>query len=338
MSSVDVIVPCYRYAHFLKECVESVLSQSGPSVRVLIINDASPDNTADVAATLAHTDSRVTVRSHSVNMGHIATYNEGIEWVSADYMLLLSADDYLLPGALDRAVRLMESHPEVGFTFGYAIEQSTTGVARWNEVAPCHAGVCTISGQEFILLSGARDIVRTPTAVVRTKLQHKVGGYRPELPHAGDMEMWLRLAAHASVGFIASDQAVYRRHSTNMSLSYDLKHSLPDLEQRRAVFEFFFQHCGHLLPDAQRLHARLLFLLACDAVTKSSSAFNDGYIVVSAQIANLAVDISPEIRKSALWRRLALKRWMGVKAWRALQMLTPRKNRRNWLLPVAPRP
>jgi glycosyltransferase involved in cell wall biosynthesis len=338
MNTVDVIVPCYRYGHFLKQCVESVLTQSGPGIRVLILDDASPDNTADVAATLANNDSRVTVRRHSTNLGHIATYNEGIEWVSADYMLLLSADDYLLPGALNRAVTLMESHSEVGFAFGYAIELSENEAARWNEVAPCQDGECVISGKEFILLSGARDIVRTPTAVVRTKLQNTVGAYRPELPHAGDMEMWLRLAAHASVGFVASDQAVYRRHSTNMSLSYDLIHSLPDLEQRKAVFEIFFKHCGHLLPDPQRLHAKLLYLLACDAVSKSSAAFNDGNMEASAQIADLAVAIFPGVTRSAPWRKLVLKRWMGLRVWRALQTLKPRKNRRNWLVPVSPRP
>jgi glycosyltransferase involved in cell wall biosynthesis len=338
MSSVDVIVPCYRYAHFLKQCVESVLTQSGPGVRVLILDDASPDNTAEVAAELARNDSRVIVRRHSSNLRHIATYNEGIDWASADYMLLLSADDYLLPGALNRAVTLMESHPEVGLTFGYAIELSENGAWRWNEVVPCQHGECVISGKEFILLSGARDIVRTPTAVVRTELQKKVGGYRPELPHAGDMEMWLRLAAHASVGFVAADQAAYRRHSSNMSLSYDLTHSLPDLEQRKAVFEFFFKECGDLLPDSQRLHAILRYLLACDAVTKASAAFNDGKMEVSAQIAHLALDIFPGIIGSAPWRKLALKRWMGLRAWRALQVLKPTKNRRDWLLPVPPRP
>ena len=53
MSSVDVVVPCYRYGHFLRECVENVLSQSGVSVRVLIIDDASPDNPAEFTAALA---------------------------------------------------------------------------------------------------------------------------------------------------------------------------------------------------------------------------------------------------------------------------------------------
>jgi glycosyltransferase involved in cell wall biosynthesis len=67
------------------------------------LDDASPDNASEVGAEVAREDSRVTLVRHHVNKGHIATYNEGIDWVSADYMLLLSADDYLLPGALDRA-------------------------------------------------------------------------------------------------------------------------------------------------------------------------------------------------------------------------------------------
>ena len=98
MSSVDVIIPCYRYAHFLRECVESVLNQIRVDVRVLILDDASPDNTPEIASALAGEDKRVTFVRRK--QGHIATYNEGIEWASGDYLLLLSADDYLLPGAL----------------------------------------------------------------------------------------------------------------------------------------------------------------------------------------------------------------------------------------------
>src|ERR1700674_1005784 len=130
MSSFDVIVPCYRYGHFLRECVESVLAQSISGVRILILDDASPDNTAEVAAELARQDSRVTFVRHITNKGHIATYNEGIEWASADYMLLLSADDYLLSGALSASAKLMDDHPEVGFTFGKVVELSVSGTAK----------------------------------------------------------------------------------------------------------------------------------------------------------------------------------------------------------------
>ena len=73
----------------------------GVDVRVLIIDDASTDDTPQVGQTLASTDSRVQFRRHDANKGHIATYNEGLlGWAAARYSLLLSADDALVPGAL----------------------------------------------------------------------------------------------------------------------------------------------------------------------------------------------------------------------------------------------
>jgi len=74
MSSVDLVVPCYRYGHFLRECVESALAQAGTDIRVLIIDDASPDNTAEIATDLSKESSRVTFVRHVTNKGHIATY------------------------------------------------------------------------------------------------------------------------------------------------------------------------------------------------------------------------------------------------------------------------
>ena len=72
MASVDVFVPCYNYGRFLRECVESVLSQGGVDVRVLILDDASSDDSREVGRALAAADPRVEYRRHAVNRGHIA--------------------------------------------------------------------------------------------------------------------------------------------------------------------------------------------------------------------------------------------------------------------------
>src|SRR5208337_1578043 len=86
VSTVDVVIPCYNYARYLRRCVQSVLSQSGVDVRVLVIDDASSDDTPQVGNDLAGSDSRVEFRRHEVNRGHIATYNEGlIGWSTAKY-------------------------------------------------------------------------------------------------------------------------------------------------------------------------------------------------------------------------------------------------------------
>jgi glycosyltransferase involved in cell wall biosynthesis len=327
LSRIDVIVPCYNYGRFLDQCVNSVLGQAGVDVRVLVIDDASPDNTEEVAAALAQEDPRVTVVRHSTNRGHINTYNEGIEWASADYMLLLSADDYLLPGALSRAAELMDLHPEVGFTFGNAVELSDSG----NEI-PIKSFIeatRVLEGREFIELSGADNLVLTCSAVVRTELQKRVGGYRHELPHTGDMEMWLRFAAYASVGFIVAYQGVYRQHSANMStayyfvsdgrLIYTKNGRLADLQQRKSALDCFSEHCHGALPRSEHLGRRLYRRLSELAVGRASAAFNDDEMEESRELSDFALAVYPEIKRSSAWVKLTCKRWMGARTWHAVK-------------------
>ena len=322
MSSVDVIIPCYRYGHFLEKCVESVLTQENVAIRILILDDASPDNTAEVGAALASKDSRVNFVQHEVNKGHIATFNEGIEWTSADYLLLLSADDYLLPGALGRAAAVLDANLDVGFVFGRAVEINDDGAERIIGVLNDETGEireAVIPGQKFIEHTGARCIVSTPTVVVRTALQKRAGGYRAELPHAGDMEMWLRLAAYGSVGILESSQAVYRRHGENMSHAYFRESKLPDLEQRKLAVECFLDSAGHLVGDVERMRNRFLRELSVNAVGYASDAFNEDEMKLSREFARLAVSLDPGIRQTLPWAKLVCKRIMGPRAWRIVQ-------------------
>ncbi|WP_247437919.1 glycosyltransferase [Bradyrhizobium sp. 139] len=315
MGSVDIVVPCFRYGHFLRECVESVLTQSGPELRVLIIDDASPDNTAEVAEQLACSDPRVEYRRHTSNQGLIATANEGIAWARADYMLLLSADDYLLPGALSRSIDLMNDHPSVAFTFGGAVVLDQLG-----ERSPRRTGVGSrthvLSGLDFIALNGAKNIVLSPTVVVRTSLQKRVGGYLADLPYASDMEMWLRLAAHGDVGVIAADQAVYRSHSANMSREPSREQ---DLLQRKAAIEHFLTSSAAKLTSADDLRAWLNHMLALDAIGCASAAFNEGAMESSARLSELAVSIDPSVQRTRRWWFFACKKVLGLRGWQLVQ-------------------
>ncbi len=231
MSRIEVVVPSYNYGRFLRECVESVLSQSETDVRVLIIDDASQDDTPRVCAELVSEDPRVEVVRHPVNLGHIATYNDGIDRARGDYLLLLSADDFLLPGALARAAAVLDADPEVGLTPG-----ATRALGPDAALPPGLLGERTprpISTWAMIERLARGNFVATATAVVRTSLQKALGGYLPELPHSGDLEMWLRFALTSGVTFIRAPQATYRRHETNMSNAYDAK---TDFDQCVAAF------------------------------------------------------------------------------------------------------
>jgi glycosyltransferase involved in cell wall biosynthesis len=321
MSRIDVIIPCYKYGHFLRNCVQSVLSQEGVEVRVLIIDDASPDQTEQVGSELAARGSRVTFWKHEVNRGHIATYNEGLNWASGDYTLLLSADDLLTPGALGRAARLMDAHPEVGFTYGRGIK--TSAPEREKNVPTGSYSCRIIPGQEFIrsfCITG-ENAVDTPTVVVRTTVQKKVGGYRKELPHAGDMEMWLRLAANAAVGFVDADQAYYRLHGQNMSVDY--RH-LRDFIERKAVFDSFFREYGDLIPEGKELQELSSRGLADHAFWTASQRFDeirpDGY----KQYLYFALQVYPPLRYTRRWWVFRLKRLLGPQGWSMLRPMVRR--------------
>jgi glycosyltransferase involved in cell wall biosynthesis len=329
LQRVDVVVPCYNYAHYLTECVESVLGQADVDVRVLILDDASPDNTPDVGSALASRDQRVTYRRHESNRGHIATYNEGIEWATGDLFLLLSADDYLLPGALGPTSRLMQANANVGFTFANALIAEPDG--RRHRVDPIsdrdvpHSGV--LRGAAFIRLSGATNIVPTPTAVVRTELQKRVGGYRQELPHSGDMEMWLRLAGLGDVGFINEVHAVYRRHAANMSLQYVDASVLPDLRQRQAALEMLFSDGPELLRRDRRLQDYLMNDLGQQALQQAGAAFNRFDTASAQHLQRFALEVSPRIRGTSSWVKLAIKQFMGPGRWQVLNAISGRSAR-----------
>lgn len=280
MSSVSVIVPCYNYGHYLPGCVGSILDQAGVDTRVLIIDDASPDGSELAAQELADRDPRVEVRVHPLNRGHIATYNEGLEWADGDYTVVLSADDLLVPGALSRAARLMDANPNVGFVYGRAVvfgSEETLPPTR----TPSGAGRPKIRSGPAWLESRcrqARNCVASPEVVVRTSLQHDLGGYRPELPHSGDLEMWMRFATRADVGIIRdADQALYRVSDLGMQRTR-FDSPVERQRQRRAAFDWLFRECGDAIPDVGRLRRLANHGLARDALRWANTSFDRGTV------------------------------------------------------------
>jgi glycosyltransferase involved in cell wall biosynthesis len=327
MSLVSVIIPCYKYAHFLGDCVQSALNQQGVDVRVLILDDASPDNTPEVAAQLMAQDARVAYRRHASNQGHIATYNEGLQWACGDYTVLISADDLLIPGSLRRAAQLMDAHPEVGFTYGNALKFQTDQPLPMPRSESEATGWQIQTGMEW-LEARCRDgdnCIFSPEVVTRTKLQHQVGGYRPELPHTGDLEMWMRFAARSQVGILDADQAWYRIHPRNMHKQYSLR--MTSLQTRKATFDLFFQMEGKNLPERQCLQNLANRSLACDALWMACLAFDnrDSACVSVAELMAFAAQCYPESSSLPEYAGLRRRRRVGPRLWPWLHRLSGRQ-------------
>jgi glycosyltransferase involved in cell wall biosynthesis len=323
MGSVSVVIPCYNYGHFLGEAVSSVLDdQPGVDVRVLIIDDTSTDGSADVARALAACEPRIQVQVHEANRGHIATYNEGLlDWADGDYTVLLSADDRLTPGALSRAVALLDAHPEVGFVYGHPVKfqdgqqlpAARSAVRGWS-VWP---GYWWLERR----FRDAVSCISSPEVVVRTSLQKNVGGYDPALPHTGDTEMWLRLAAHADVGYVrGADQAFYRSHGQNMTIS---RTRLVDLQQRRLAYETVLDRCGDRLTDPAGLSDIVHRRLSWEALWAAARAYDRSRTAQTPvdELIAFAFDCWPAADKLAVYRGLRLRQRVGPQVMPYLQPL-----------------
>ncbi len=217
--SVDVVIPNYNYARYLRVCAESVLSQDMEKLRLLIIDNASTDNSVAVAREIAAADPRVELLLRPVNKGPHASFNDGIDWAGADYFVLLFADDVLTPGALQRAVSLMQHDRTIAFTYGRDIAIAGDAPMPELPLQPKAPPYRVETGRAFIERFCRLGVFQIPAAslVVRTSAQKAAGHYSEALPHSDDYHMWLRLALRGRVAALDCIQVGLRTHGQNRS-------------------------------------------------------------------------------------------------------------------------
>jgi glycosyltransferase involved in cell wall biosynthesis len=161
---ISFIVPCYNYARFLPECVESILKLDGDfEWELLLIDDASTDNTQDVIRSFS--DPRIRIISHPVNLGHARTMNEGLRAARGEFIARIDPDDRYRPGFLTAVMGKFETFPEVGLVYGDVAlldEQGQVAVGRCDRE---HGGR-DFKGNELVRLL-ERNFICAPSVIAR---------------------------------------------------------------------------------------------------------------------------------------------------------------------------
>lgn len=329
MSEVDVVIPCYNYAQFLRRCVESIITQTGIDVRVLIIDDASADHTPEVGSELAKRDARVTFRRSAKNKGLIATANEGIMgWATRKYSLLISADDALTPGALERAAKVMDRHCDVGMAYGMAyVISDDSGMMDLPDSASFKYRI--VPGPQFLRrVCEHWQGVPTPTAVIRTELQHRIGGYHPGLPQTSDAEMWMRIATQAPIAVIHTPQGYYRWHGSNMSSAYTGR-ALSDLDEQYKTINEVYRNWGSHIEEFPAWMDVTKLRLGRQACWMAGLAFERGDIEGARTCLKFAKEVCPSPWRLTSWWKTQAKRLAGPRLTAELKRLMPGSNNAN---------
>lgn len=215
---VSVVVTCYNYGRFVAEAVDSLLGQTFQELEVIVVDDASPDNSRAVLLERYSDNPRVKLILHEQNQGHIRSYNEGLAMAQGEFMGVLAADDFCLrPDAVARQVAVFDAHPRVGFVFSaYAMVDVESKPFR--SFQPFAHDYVRNGFDEFRSLMFANYIPHSGT-LVRRSAHAEIGYYDVALPHAGDWDLWLRVASRFDVGYISEQLFAYRVHGTNMSIA-----------------------------------------------------------------------------------------------------------------------
>jgi glycosyltransferase involved in cell wall biosynthesis len=210
---VSIICASYNYGQYVAQAVDSLLCQDFDSLEVIVIDDASTDETRSVLARYSG-NPRVGLVCHEANQGHIRTYNEGLALARGQFVGLLSADDYCCSRhAVSRVVSMFDDHPSVGMVYsGHSVvrdDQILKLVQPW-------PGDRVVEGfEEFRRLMWGNYILHSGT-LLRRKVQDELGFYDERLTQSGDWDLWLRAAASHDVGYIAEPLFAYRMHGANM--------------------------------------------------------------------------------------------------------------------------
>lgn len=255
LPSVDVAIPSYQYKRYLRDAATSVLNQDVENLRLLIIDNGSTDGSQELAQEIAAGDDRVELFLNEENRGMFDSYNRALDWASADYLVVLDADDMLASGSLRLGTGFLEKHPSAALLYG------VEGRLVDSHLDP---GRCNVRWKDSEVISGSEFIRRTcrdsfcdigaPALIMRTSAVKRAGHFNEELIRTNDFELYLRLALQGDVARVNEVLGIRRIHGAQLSKPYDEDRVLDFVEHEKA-FEMFFDRDGSSLPDAERLRA-----------------------------------------------------------------------------------
>ena len=250
---VTIIIPCFKHAKYLPEAIDSALAQTHPHVEIIVVNDGSPDETAEVCGRY---QGRIRYIEQA-NQGLATARNAGIRAATGDYIVPLDADDKLAPTFIAATLPFIEHTPQTGYVYtdvrefgGYHSEQEavSTGKRVWDvtRLLIYNISVCT--------------------ALFRKSDWERVGGYCPQFVHGGeDWDFWLSMVERGMVGhYVPEALFFYRRHASGSMWSGMMSRKSAEsyallINRHRHLFEQYWQEL--LVEWAKRYQESFAYIL-----------------------------------------------------------------------------
>ena len=225
---VTVLLAVYNGEPYVRQAVESVLTQTFVDFEFLIVDDASTDGTVPTIASFD--DDRIRLLRNDRNLGQVPSLNRGLAEARGEYVARLDHDDYCLPTRLERQVEVLDTNPEIGLV-GTWMKIVEEGGHRVGWLRSTIADYPEFVFHTLIM----RVLISHPSAMYRRAPVAELGGYDESAGPAEDKDLWRRLALERwDARLVPEPLVVYRLHDAQLSKVHaDYQREVDERSQER---------------------------------------------------------------------------------------------------------
>lgn len=229
---VTIVTPSYNHAKYIRQTIDSILSQDYPNIELVVLNDSSTDETQDILTEYGdqfywETQPEL-FQTASINKGWVMTKGEIVTW--------LNSDDSLYPGAISKSVEYLMKNPDTGIIFGDTMYTEADGKEIYRSELPNGFNY-------FDFVVDCVNLIPQPSAFIRRDVINKIGYLDPQLDYFMDWDFWLRAGLHFKIDYFPELLSTYRLHENSKTVSRTIE-AAPELE---ILYKKFFSYDN--IPD-----------------------------------------------------------------------------------------
>lgn len=236
--TLSVVIPNYNHGKYLPACLQAILNQSFAAKEIVVVDDASTDNSVEVLEQFARQHPNLRYFRNETNQKVLITVNRGLEKVSGDYVALLAADDEVCPGFFEKTISLLAQHPQAALCGGICQFEDVDTKAVYRLGVGMTDKPRYFSPDELVDLSRRGKLMMfTSVMVFRREALLKAGKYQLDLKWHADWFGFVVAAFRDGVCFVPEVLGVFRVMSGGYS-----KKGMRQRKDQCAVLESILKH------------------------------------------------------------------------------------------------
>lgn len=260
---LSVVMPNFNHEHYLPVAIESILNQSFGSLELLIVDDASLDNSVEIIQNYQKIAPCIRLLRHKTNQGPVAAMNTALKQACGEFIALTAADDQIWPGFFEETISFLKQFPQAGLctTEFCVFQENTPPLATYN---PGLAHPCYLSPQELVTAIKKWNFwIPGNATILRRRAMVSAGHFQHSLGPLCDWFLCLVIGFRKGVCYLPKPLTAFRQtmHSYSRRHSqsnwYDGFMNLLDSEQYRDVKNAFIES-GILFQLDREIFAYLL--------------------------------------------------------------------------------